>query len=643
MYVVGISNVFGLEAWNSYSNPYPRNLQLVVSAKMTAVMTNELGGMVLGSTNLIGTNMNMANWRGWANASAVQNSFVLPWGGGRLMMFLTNSTYMDQPPRFAPQTHIFTQAEYDQFYVPHWWLNPNARVQFILVDTAANRIVDYVNLNNWEPTLDINAKLAEGADCTGNPSGYSNPANQWCTNRLHNSINPRVPTIGVINQIGIGLGLNGTTLPDINSFTRDPYSGLDSESAIDGFRYNLLGLSAIFAKDQGKVFYKSNLFYAPFDPYHPLYIHTSWQANDPLVHYTIGDLIDLSLDESNRVDSVSHNPALDNIGVINKRYQPWGGNTYASDHTLDFQVAVKDPNVTRSDAWDFPTNKFPNVGWLGRVHRGTPWQTVFLKSTNILQTMGRTVPLMAQSLDLWKKWTGNPVRIPNIGLIPNFPTNFNLFPNQNGFVSDALFSMPTNDWRILDLFTTAFNDNAARGQLSVNQSGLAAWSAVLSGVGVLSNSAPNSYTVIEPAGVYNPAQPSPLAKIVNGINNTRTNFPNNAFQHLGDVLATPELTLGSPYLSTTNSSLITDEVVERIPQQILGLLRGGEQPRFVIYSYGQTLKPADRSSLQSGQFSGMITNYQITGETATRTVIRIEGAPNNPRAVIESFNVLPPD
>ena len=36
--------------------------------------------------------------------------------------------------------------------------------------------------------------------------------------------------------------------------------------------------------------------------------------------------------------------------------------------------------VTRSDDWDFPTNKFPNIGWLGRVHRGTPWQTIDMKS-----------------------------------------------------------------------------------------------------------------------------------------------------------------------------------------------------------------------------------------------------------------------
>jgi hypothetical protein len=47
---------------------------------------------------------------------------------------------------------------------------------FILVDTRANRIVDYVNIDNWEQTVDINAKLTEGsAQLGGNPADYKNP------------------------------------------------------------------------------------------------------------------------------------------------------------------------------------------------------------------------------------------------------------------------------------------------------------------------------------------------------------------------------------------------------------------------------------------------------------------------------------
>ncbi|PYJ08689.1 MAG: hypothetical protein DME25_00830 [Verrucomicrobia bacterium] len=164
---------------------------------------------------------------------------------------------------------------------------------------------------------------------------------------------------------------------------------------------------------------------------------------------------------------------------------------------------------------------------------------------------------------------------------------------------------------------------------------------------VLSNSV-GDFTNIQPAGVYNPYDTntwSPLVKIVSGINATRNTFTNHVFRRLGDILATPELTVPgySPYL-TTDLTLLTDAVVERIPQQVLSLLKGGEQPRFVIYSYGQALKPANHSLyLGSGPFFQLCTNYQITAEVATRAVIRIEGAPGQPHAVVESFNALPPD
>jgi len=309
-------------------------------------------------------------------------------------------------------------------------------------------------------------------------------------------------------------------------------------------------------------------------------------------------------------------------------------------------MAVKDPSVTRSDDWDFPANKYPNIGWLGRVHRGTPWQTVFLKSTNTMQVVGGPKGF-TQSLLNWQLWSGNPVTIGNPVLTNMVSSNLVVSlvgTNVNARLPDAVFSSPTNDWNILDLFTTAFNDNAGRGQLSVNQTNLAAWSAVLGGVSVLPNlTATNPPTFILPSGADSLAR---VQKIVNGINNTRTNFPNNAFPRMGDVLATPELTIASPYLLSTNrAQIINDAVVERIPQQILGLLHGGEQPpRFVIYSYGQALKPAPKSFVMtSGPYFGMCTNYTITAEVATRAVVHIEGAPNKPRTVVESYNVLPPD
>jgi hypothetical protein len=320
----------------------------------------------------------------------------------------------------------------------------------------------------------------------------------------------------------------------------------------------------------------------------------------------------------------------------------------------------------RSDDWDFPTNKFPNIGWLGRVHRGTPWQTVYLKASGV-------------DITRWTNWAGNPMMIQNLGQID---TNVLALYN---FTNDAAFTLPVNDRALFDIFTTAFNDNAARGKLSINQTNLAAWSAVLSGVITLTNTSTAADLkngllqfaprVIDPAGVYDPNFPTPVARIVNAINDARaTNSALKAFTHLGDILSVAELTvstnahyvgtypngywagispflnLGDPKALEPNSKLpyqqisgLNDAAYERIPQQILGLLKVDSVPRFVVYSYGQALKPAPRSIVTTGgQYYKLCTNYQVTAEAATRAVVRIEGATNNPHAVIENFNIVPP-
>jgi len=122
------------------------------------------------------------------------------------------------------------------------------------------------------------------------------------------------------------------------------------------------------------------------------------------------------------------------------------------------------------------------------------------------------------------------------------------------------------------------------------------------------------------------------------------------FAGRGDILSAPELTIASPYLQGANPDFTPDWVIERIPQQIMGLLRGGDEPpRFVIYAFGQALKPAEHSLVTaSGPFFGLCTNYQVTAESVIRAVVRVDNAPtprapnNVPRVYVESFNVLPP-
>jgi hypothetical protein len=273
--------------------------------------------------------------------------------------------------------------------------------------------------------------------------------------------------------------------------------------------------------------------------------------------------------------------------------------------------AYKDPLIRRSDDWRFPLHKYATIGELGLVHRGTPWQTVYLKSFPANEAPAN-----------WMRWSGH------VG------------------------THPTNDWRFLQLFTTALNDNAARGLLAVNQTNQASWSAVLSGVSVLSNTV--SGNVGQTAATSNlvvqiePASPQ-MQKIVESINAAHALYfsttNGTSFPYLGAVLSASALTVDSPYLNVTGrlrQNSISDSMYERIPMQILSLLKEDE-PRVAIYAFGQSLKPAENSQLVSGEMRGMVTNYQVTGEYAVKALIRFDNAPRQPKAVVENFSLLPAD
>jgi hypothetical protein len=243
------------------------------------------------------------------------------------------------------------------------------------------------------------------------------------------------------------------------------------------------------------------------------------------------------------------------------------------------------------------------------------------------------------------------------------------------------------------------SENAARGLLSVNQSGTAAWSAVLSGIPVITNSLSDARAKIndvpqfgDPKNNFHDLFIEPgsmqLSNIVRSINDYRASRPMGLFSYLGEILGTPMLSVGfdpnpnfnppilrySPYLRVNNAQArvggdakgdpdwhaFTDEAVEAIPARILSLLKEDE-PRVTIYCFGQTLKPAPRSYVTSASFYNLCVNYQVAGEYVTKAVVRIEGQfdPYDPtltadqreywkkyripfRAVVESFEVLPP-
>jgi hypothetical protein len=256
---------------------------------------------------------------------------------------------------------------------------------------------------------------------------------------------------------------------------------------------------------------------------------------------------------------------------IGDRYQPWGQNkqmlALTGVDTNGFNLAYKDPLVWGPDYWNFPTNLLSCPGGLGQVHRGTPWQTIYLKSTNILSYAGNFGNQGVQNVgsNTWANWTGDIQR-----------------DDFTGQYLDAALMAPVSDWRLAGLLMSLLNTNDLTQLFSVNAPNIADWQKFLNGLTVYSNSMPVPNPAVTPTfDGYVMAGNSPQAWVIaNGVANVKASQPGQNFCSSGDVLAAPELTVNSPWLSTGNYSHgfqltygITDTAYKEIPAQLLPLLR----------------------------------------------------------------------
>jgi hypothetical protein len=576
MYIIGISNLFGIEGWNSYQAAYPHSLKMVLAGEVSMVMTNEmqgLAGVVRSNIVVVATvsnNILPDSWRGFVdprNPADSKNaySFLVPANGG--CWFVTNEAYQPYAAGGGKLVGGTSEPEPQSvagFPVPRLALTLRSRLRFALVDAILNRIVDYVNLSGMDANIDITAQLMGQAQLGVEPSVIGS---LWNTNRLGNSSDVFTPTFGIINQIEVCLGNITLSLTDWISYGLQTMSGQGKAKAIDTFRV-FMGYDPIMYP-RGDLPTTNLVMQAPFDPARKVFQYNSWQANDPLVHYTVGDLTDLS--STNVIVFIAppgnSAPGLLNIGKVNTRYNPWPTDPTAP--APEYNLALKDPLVTKSDDWDFPTNQplciqwaerphqsnlradhhqsshQVDIRWLGRVHRGTPWQTIYLKSACV-------------DLQTWMNWIGCED------------------------AREASLSLPTNDWRLASLLVSLQSADYPCHLLSVNDPRLHAWRSVLDGMCVLTN------TVSDSGFELNPFQPalfnelvmrskSPQAAIItDAIARTRASQPNQRFHQLGDILSTPELSIASPWLNLSDIQRqrgITDEAYESIPAQLLPRLR----------------------------------------------------------------------
>jgi hypothetical protein len=564
MFVVGITNMFGVEAWNSYATTFPRDLRLVVIPELSVALDNLETGKLLNPASSryvlppVVTNIAANTW--WAYNPAHESiSFVLPLTSATGVPYtnhvvLTNATYSASLDIFVPLTGNFERSlGTSNLYVPHWQLNVRTRLRCALIETSTspNRIADYVNLDSTESPLNIADALMHDTlvtySCDPQSTTYTPSASNgsmWCTNRQGALTDNSVPTFGVRNQIEASLG---QTSPDWNNSKNEFPAGMNKADAIAFFR----------GQFTPGYLHQSNTFNAPFQPFRNMYIITEWEANDPLVHYTISDLNNLQRTNSYYLDNPD-TKLVNLLGHVNRRYEPWGGNPkQGAGNVPAYDLTVKDPvprAYGRSDDWDFPTNNAPNLGALGRVHRGTPWQTLYLKAPGT-------------SLSNWMRWTGNTQLL----------TNWN---GNDGLTYDAFFSQPTNDWRLASLLVSLLNTNDPRTLRSVNQTSTAAWCGLLDGMIVLTNNLPDDQLPYAPsqfAAVIMSSNSPQASTIASALFTAGASQPDQHFHDVGDILATPELSAASPWLNLSSPEQLdwglSDEAYEAIPSQLLPLLR----------------------------------------------------------------------
>jgi hypothetical protein len=659
MYVMSLTNYFGFSAWNSYNLNYtsasPAGLTILVRDTVSMVLSNGANPGVSVSANWPNPTPQFYSFytngfrvwpgSGWGSTpqdfqgnSPAANSFI---GANWAYGFLPESTYYPSLSKFVPvvtnQTPLWEVGNSSVPVLSQFLLLTTNRLQAIILD--GDQVVDYVQFGGPNSVRDLTDELADKSSTPADKAKIDNHTSMWDTNGYGSANNP---TWGGVNQItvsykGTKSGIPSSEWRNLPNLPNGLPSTVQAES--DFFQTFFTGKGFVSGRNT-----YSNLqlvVQVPFTPTRTVWDYTLLQANDPLVHYTVSDLQQITSDTGiKRDDAVPPatypNPPTSSLGD-KPRYQPWGRTLEPPNGNYDnngYNLAYRDPLVWGSDFWDFPANKYPSAGWLGRVHRGTPWQTIFLKATNVLEQVNGFGNI---GTNTWKLWTGG---------------------NQNTY--DAVHTAPEQDRLLFDIFTATPNDNAARGTLSVNQNGLAAWSALLSGVVALTNitdtvetpsltSTPIiTNTIISPASVD--IANSAVGQIHDAILATRANtnlFPQGVFEHVGDILRVPALTEQSPFLNRGGNEYLnydlSDEVYEWLPQQTMGLLRLGT-PRFVLYCYGQALRPAKDGQVLSGTAFGLVTNYQVVAESATRVVLRVDNtAGKTPQVIVESSNPLPPD
>jgi hypothetical protein len=572
MYVMSISNSVGVECWNSYSANYiplgglnitVRDTLSTTLSNLTAGTIQPIAGTIQPTIYAINNTVTPAFWPGtvqpWTNNTPNSNSFIMPLN--TTVPFFTNEVCVSPTGSFVFQSTLGSNWNTGIFPLPQFCLLTTNQLQVFMLD--GTNVIDYVQFSGPESGANLNSFIADFD--TNNPN-----AGLWNTNLSNGGI----PN-GINNQILYSenpqLNRFVLTANDDRTWVNPPGSTVGQEIASFNAFFSPNHIGSGTDPTTGVHYRATNLdliVQVPFTPSRYVYGYTSWQANDPLVHYLASDLNYSGFEQSglgtgwHQWNNSTTNIPANNLGLLNDRYQPWGINTQmrqvAGVDANAFNLTFKDPLVDSSDDWDFPDGQMTNLDWIGQVHRGTPWQTIYLKTSNVLNENSASGNI---GTNTWVAWTGN------------------------ANLSDAVNTTPVQDWHLASLLVSLLNTNDFRSLLSVNNSNSNAWLVLLDGLTAWTNSSADDqissnyfFDGVPQFDAITISSNSPQASILaNAIQSARAGQPNQFFHDVGDILATPQLTEQSPFLNLNDSVQqeygISDEAYEIIPAQLLPLLR----------------------------------------------------------------------
>jgi hypothetical protein len=617
LFVMSISNSVGVSLWNSYNVDYvgSSNLTVYVHDSLQTGLTNaNNAGLVITNFNCLA---NISDWPG--SAWTTPNAAAPPPNTGSF--FYTNWTQGLLPPAayqfpsglFVPlaqsppvglpwQTSVTLNYPFPQFgmTITNW-------MQAVILD--GNQVIDYAQFSGPSRTRNLTAEIADFNYPAENGIAY-----MWSTNTLP-PINPGgANPYGLVNQILLSRGsIPLSRAPPGGIWSEAPVqAGVDTSPAAQQAAFNGF-FTPSWAYD-GIRYYNTNLSQiVPYTPIRTMYAYTLWQANDPLVHYLVSDLNVAGTNGTSLQRSDYYPPTFNISGLalnqLGLHYQPWGVmgqmREVAGVDTNAINPAFKDPLSLGSDYWDFPTNQTWNPNWLGQVHRGTPWQTIYLKAADILSESS-FFNGTELGTNTWEAWSG--------------VTNS----------TEAQRTCPVSDWHLASLLCAILNTNPATAYFNVNNTNAAAWTVPFDGLTVVTNIA-----TVETSPELSSNSPSVVA-LAGAILATQAGEPGGRFGDVGDVFSTVSLSTLSPFLNESDPSqelygnTISDAMYEALPAQLLGQL-GVASLGTVMFANGQWV----------AQFTGQ-TGYQYVLQSSADLIHWTNLGTNSPVLGVMSLPVAGP-